>query len=114
MRDCVKVEIEKGSTKIYNELYERGMRVYSHNEEDRDGYCYTTIVSYGEKLFELRDCCGIKTVHLILTRQEDYYKVDIWFGRKNIFIQYGSDMWSIRYSIDYLCNNSIHARTGYS
>ena len=43
------------------------MRVYSHNEEDRDGYCYTTIVSYGEKLFELRDCCGTKTVYVIVT-----------------------------------------------
>ena len=66
MRDCIKVKIEEDSARVFNEVSEKGMRVYSHNEEDRDGYSYTTIVSYGEKLFELNDCCGTKTVYMIV------------------------------------------------
>ena len=68
MRDCIKVKIEEDSARVFNEVSEKGMRVYSHNEQDREGYCYTTIVSYGEKLFELIDCCGTKTVYLIVTK----------------------------------------------
>lgn len=67
MRDCIKVLIEKDTNLIYNSLEEKGMRVYSHNEEDQCSYCYVTIVSYVNKLFELKDFCGTKTVHMILT-----------------------------------------------
>ena len=66
MRDCIKVKIEVDSDRVFNEVSEKGMRVFSHNERDREGYCYTTIASYGEKLFELRNCCGTKTVYMIL------------------------------------------------
>ena len=67
MRDCIKVKIEEDSVRVFNDVSEKGMRIYSHNEQDREGYCYTTIVSYDKNLFELKDCCGTKTVYLIVT-----------------------------------------------